>query len=100
VEPEQDAGHLGEQVGTSGREFLELGHRSIRLLLCRLIPAGVVPDDAVQPGYEQPIRLRAQMILNHLAMIEHVCDKSKLAKPSGQRGELVTGLFPQRPIGS
>ena len=77
--------------GTSGREFLELGHRSLRLLLCRLIPAGVVPDDTVQPGNEQPVGLRAQMILNHLTVMEHEFDKSKPAKPLGQRNKPVTG---------
>jgi hypothetical protein len=78
VEAEQDACRFGKQVGAAGREFAELGHRGVGFLLGRLTPASVPPDDAVQLGHEQPVRLRAQMILNHLAIIERTYDKRKM----------------------
>jgi hypothetical protein len=78
VEAEQDACRFGKQVGAAVRDFPELSHRGVGFLLGWLIPASVPPDDAVKLGYEQPVGLRAQVILNHLFIIERKYDKCKV----------------------
>ena len=51
---------------------------------------------AGQLGHKQPVRGRAEAILNHPARIEHACDKSKLAIlasaqwPEGKEPEILT----------
>jgi hypothetical protein len=78
VEAEQDACRFGKQVGAAVRDFPELGHRGVGFLLGWLIPASVPPDDAVKLCHEKPVGLRAQVILNHLAIFEHKYDKYKM----------------------
>jgi hypothetical protein len=83
-EPELDSGFLSEQVSPPGGHLAELGSARSLLGFGQAAPAGVAQGDTVQPGHEDPVTVRSRAILSHLARIEHVHDKCKLAR-------LVTG---------
>lgn len=68
---DQDARHLGQQVGPPVRGLPEFGHRGGRLGVGQLAPAGMPLDDARQLGHEQPVTVPSAMILSHPARIEH-----------------------------
>ncbi len=42
-------------------------------------PAGTPPGDTGDPAHQQPVPVRSRAIMSHAVIIEHVCDKGKLA---------------------
>jgi hypothetical protein len=77
---EQDTRHLGQEVWAVTGYLPQLWHRGVRLVPRRLPPGRVALGHTYQVGGEQPVRVSCAMISNHLARIEHVCVKGKLAK--------------------
>jgi hypothetical protein len=73
----EDVGHLGQQVGPACGKVAEFGHRGGLLVRGEVAPAGVVPGGPGELGNQEPVSSRREMILVHLARIEHVSDYLK-----------------------
>ena len=60
----EDSGHLGQQVGTAGRERPELGHGRGFLVAGELTPPGAVPSLTGELCYQDPVSFRA--LIDHM----------------------------------
>jgi hypothetical protein len=72
----KDAGDLGEQVTTSGRELGQLGYCGGFLVCGQVAPFGAVAGGAGEPGNKNAVGVRSETILGHSDRIEHSNVKS------------------------
>jgi hypothetical protein len=54
----EDPGHLGEQIGSAGRELAQRGHRGSLLVCGEVLPPGAVPGLTCQLRDEDPVSIR------------------------------------------
>jgi hypothetical protein len=63
--PELDPGFFSEQVRPPDGHFAELGRARGFLGFGKTSPAGMTPGDSGNPGYEQPVGIRAGAVSGH-----------------------------------